>query len=193
MYHIKDDQRAKRSADFIYTALASLMAEKSFDSITVSDIVERGEIGRSTFYRNFDLIEDVLRWRCDCVMDELKAYLIQLTKTQPLDPRFPLLKPVLHFFYSDSTIVELLMQANRTDLLQTAFMSRFQRETGEPDTLDIPQNYLDYGAVIRSHAAVGVLVHWVKTGKKEAPDTLAEGLGNAIQKTRGRIEPILLS
>ena len=39
MYHIKDDQRAKRSAETIYTTLATFMREKPFDAIRVSDIV----------------------------------------------------------------------------------------------------------------------------------------------------------
>ena len=74
MYHIKNDQRAIRSSQLLYEALANLMREKSFDTITVTDLVETAQVGRTTFYRNFDSIEDILHMRCDQVFDEMIDY-----------------------------------------------------------------------------------------------------------------------
>ena len=72
MYHIKNDRRAKRSAETIYEALVKLMGEKRFADIRVTDLVEQAQLARATFYRSFDVQEDVLRWRCDQVLDELE-------------------------------------------------------------------------------------------------------------------------
>ncbi len=192
MYHIKDDQRAKRSAETIYTALVALMDERPFETIKVSDIVEKGDVGRSTFYRNFDLIEDVLRWRCDCAMDAFTDYLMRYAQSQPLDTLMPILKPMLRFFYLDSTIIELLIAAKRIDILQTALQTRFERRVPERAIkLDVPELHLKYGAVIRSYAAVGILTHWVATGKREAPDMLADGLRQSINKTGSKAEGML--
>ena len=65
MYHIKNDQRAIRSSQMMYVGLARLMREKPFNAITVTDLVATAQVGRTTFYRNFDEIEDILRMRCD--------------------------------------------------------------------------------------------------------------------------------
>ena len=54
MYHIKEDKRAKASVELICDGLKSCLKEKSFESVTISDIQRVSGVSRSTFYRNFD-------------------------------------------------------------------------------------------------------------------------------------------
>ncbi len=49
----KTDPRIKRTRELIQRALMELMAEKSFEAITVQDIAERATINRVTFYAHF--------------------------------------------------------------------------------------------------------------------------------------------
>lgn len=51
---IKTDRRAVRSKRLIIGALRELILEKDYDKISVSDIVERADIGRATFYAHFE-------------------------------------------------------------------------------------------------------------------------------------------
>ena len=41
------DRRARRSRQAIFSAFEGLLAEKRFGQITVSDIIERADVGRS--------------------------------------------------------------------------------------------------------------------------------------------------
>lgn len=70
MYHIKEDKRAKASVELICDGLKRCLKEKSFESVTISDIQRVSGVSRSTFYRNFDRIEDVLALMCDRVFVE---------------------------------------------------------------------------------------------------------------------------
>lgn len=70
MYHIKEDKRAKASVELICDGLKRCLKEKSFESVTISDIQRVSGVSRSTFYRNFDRIEDVLALMCDRVFEE---------------------------------------------------------------------------------------------------------------------------
>lgn len=54
MYHIKEDKRAKASVELICDGLKRCLKEKSFESVTISDIQRVSGVSRSTFYRNFD-------------------------------------------------------------------------------------------------------------------------------------------
>ncbi len=45
----------------IEEALASLMEQKSFSEITISELVRKSGVARSTFYRNYDTKEDIIR------------------------------------------------------------------------------------------------------------------------------------
>ena len=45
----------------ILTTLLEMMKTESFNSITISDLVAKAEVGRASFYRNYRTKEDVLR------------------------------------------------------------------------------------------------------------------------------------
>ena len=47
------DLRIRRTHKFLQEAMIELIAEKSFDAITVGDITERAMINRATFYRHY--------------------------------------------------------------------------------------------------------------------------------------------
>ena len=50
----KLDPRIKRTRQLLQKALMELMAEKSFQAITVQDIAERATVNRVTFYAHFE-------------------------------------------------------------------------------------------------------------------------------------------
>ena len=54
------DRRVRRSRQAIMQALQALIAEKGYNAVTVSDILEAADVGRSTFYAHFRDKEDVL-------------------------------------------------------------------------------------------------------------------------------------
>src|SRR5687767_441176 len=56
----KSDRRSRRSRRLIVDALLALMLEKRFDRITVQEIIDRADVGRTTFYAQFRNKEDVL-------------------------------------------------------------------------------------------------------------------------------------
>ena len=51
--HRKTDRRILRTRDTLGDALVALMQEKSFDHITVQDLLDRAGVGRSTFYVHY--------------------------------------------------------------------------------------------------------------------------------------------
>lgn len=56
----KNDRRVDRTVTALRSALIELIQEKHYDSITVQDIIDRANVGRSTFYTHFRDKEDVL-------------------------------------------------------------------------------------------------------------------------------------
>ncbi len=68
------DRRVRKTETAVKRALYSLIAEKGYESITVRDILERADVGRSTFYAHFDDKEDVLRDGLDDLLEHLRSY-----------------------------------------------------------------------------------------------------------------------
>ncbi len=56
----RGERLTSRTKTAIKNALAELMREQNYPEITVSNIVDRGNIGRSTFYRHYQSKADVL-------------------------------------------------------------------------------------------------------------------------------------
>ena len=54
------DRRVQRTKRRLKQALAELLTEHDYDRITVQDIVDRADVGRSTFYVHFESKEDLL-------------------------------------------------------------------------------------------------------------------------------------
>ena len=56
----KQDRHSQRTYHLVNTAMMALLTEKLYDTITVQDILDRADIGRSTFYAHYYDKEDVL-------------------------------------------------------------------------------------------------------------------------------------
>ncbi len=56
----KPDRRVRRTRESLHKALISLALEKHYDSITVQEVLDRADIGRSTFYTHFQSMEELL-------------------------------------------------------------------------------------------------------------------------------------
>ena len=47
------DRRIQKTRDLLHRALAALIREKPYDSISVKEILDRADVGRSTFYTHY--------------------------------------------------------------------------------------------------------------------------------------------
>ena len=70
----KNDRRSQRTRQAIGDALVELMTEKGYDAISIKDIIERANVGRSTFYSHYVDKDDLFVSQMDRVMDMLSHH-----------------------------------------------------------------------------------------------------------------------
>ena len=58
------DRRQRKTRQAIYEAFEQLMADEHYSQITVAQIIERADVGRSTFYDHFETKDDLLAQMC---------------------------------------------------------------------------------------------------------------------------------
>jgi AcrR family transcriptional regulator len=75
MENKKTDRRVLRTRRVLHEALMALILEKRYDKITVQDIIDRADVGRSTFYAHFTDKEDLLVKGLAMFSDELQAHI----------------------------------------------------------------------------------------------------------------------
>lgn len=56
------DRRVQRTRNTLHQALMSLVIETPYDTITVQQILDRANVGRSTFYTHFQDKDELLMW-----------------------------------------------------------------------------------------------------------------------------------
>src|SRR5258708_26087779 len=55
----KTDKRVERTRKLLQTALIDLIGERGYDAITIQDMVDRANVGRTTFYLHYTSKDDL--------------------------------------------------------------------------------------------------------------------------------------
>lgn len=92
----KRDRRVQRTERALSDALFSLIQAKRYDRVTVQDIVEHADVGRSTFYSHFATKDDLLLARLNQLTADLDHHMTDAADPDgPVLPSFGLFQHVL--------------------------------------------------------------------------------------------------
>src|SRR5512133_339484 len=72
----QEDRRTQRTQQALMDALLDLLKAKHYDAISVKDIIESANVGRSTFYAHYQTKDDLLRGAFERVLDMLLDQLV---------------------------------------------------------------------------------------------------------------------
>jgi AcrR family transcriptional regulator len=65
------DRRVRRTEQALVHALVQLVLEKRYDAITIQNLLDRADVGRSTFYSHYRGKDDLLLTSFRCMLDQL--------------------------------------------------------------------------------------------------------------------------
>jgi AcrR family transcriptional regulator len=67
----RQDRRSQRTQQALMDALIALLAVKHYDEISINDIIDRANVGWSTFYAHYQAKDDLLKSGFERVLDML--------------------------------------------------------------------------------------------------------------------------
>ena len=89
----RQDRRSQRTRHLLSAALVELIREKGYSSITVGDIIERANVGRSTFYAHYRDKDSLFVGEMDRVIEVL-SHRIPNQEESPFFPSLGLFRHV---------------------------------------------------------------------------------------------------
>lgn len=108
----KQDRRSQRTRHLLSEALVELIREKDYNTITVSDIIDRANVGRSTFYAHYQDKDDLFVGELDRVIEVLSRRIPK----QEESPFFPSLGLFRHVG-EEYELYKALLWSSGIDLL----------------------------------------------------------------------------
>ena len=171
----KQDRRSQRTRRLVNTAMLELLFEKHYDAITVQDILDRAEIGRSTFYTHFFDKEDVLTSIAEQMLDMFSKQLAQRQEKEAIIPVLELFEHVQqHEQYFRAMLrghtAEVFWEAAQAALSKTVeqALSRVYAENASPAlSREVIAQYL-------SGSILALLKWWLKAEKPYSPEHMEQ-------------------
>lgn len=74
----KVDRRVRKTRKALREAMQVLMSEKGYDQVTIGELTERADIGRTTFYLHYSAKQDLLLEQFDELLGQLVKQLSQV-------------------------------------------------------------------------------------------------------------------
>lgn len=161
VHQVKKDRRINKTKKAIYQAFLQLLNSKRYETITVQEIIDLADVGRSTFYSHYESKE--------LLLDELCRYLFHhlFEREEHLSTEDYLAHIFLHFKKNQDHITSLLLSKNDYFLRQLQKELRHHvypmvvpyLQTVHPK---IPSSYLQHFVVTNF---IETLTWWLREGK----------------------------
>lgn len=183
----KTNRQVLRSQNMLRSALIDLLQEKSIQKITITEITERANLARSTFYTHFETKEELLH--C-CIDETLRGFFEEIRHAGTFGDQENF---GIHFwaiFFSQwkerQELVELFAVEEIHDFIIQRLRIHHQnlyRDTLSELAPQLNPTLAGYFIEYLSYASFAVLKRWIETGLKQSPEAIARLMSDLSKPT----------
>ena len=170
------DRRQRKTREAIFSALIELLSKKEFAQITVSEIIDKADVGRATFYAHFETKDFLLKELCEdlfChIFDGAETEHRHLFSCDP--PASCFLHLYRHLMQNDNQIRKLLscelFARQFTEQLKSLIRTQLPLFAERKPAQVSEEFWVDHLASV----FLQVLRFWMKNGGDDTPESLYE-------------------
>ena len=178
----KNDRRVQRTRELLQNALIELIGEQSYEVITIQDITDRANVGRTTFYLHYDSKDELFMDCHETIINEFDfGSLHPLSRAEMLSPEAPSgmalafrhlgeVQALLYFVFKgkDSPLFLRRIRDLSAQEIEVNLRATFAgAESGIP--LDVLANYL-------AGAQLALVQWWLEKRQPHPPEDLAQAI-----------------
>ena len=123
------NRNAQRSIRLLKEAFMELLAEKPYESITVSDVARKADLNRGTFYAHFDNVDDLMRSVMADTADTISEFLAKAMEAGFLEDPLPVLTQVGEYLDQNRELTRKLVESRSVEPFLLALENRFREGT----------------------------------------------------------------
>ena len=143
------DRRQKKTRQAVFEAFTRLLEKKNYSGITVQEIIDEADIGRSTFYAHFETKDDLLRSLCTEIFDHVfSEHLTQEGSHDFSGADGGMKSEITHILYhlrDSRSSIRGLLSGESGEVFMAAFKSHLDQVFSEEldrCAPDVPRDYL---------------------------------------------------
>lgn len=161
---MKREKQIQESKNMIKDALFTLLLEKNFRYISISEITAKAGVARMTFYRNFSSKEEIILYLFQSILKEIKDEVMKIPTPSIKDLiriRFAIIQKnrYIHQLVDKNEIRELLIEFRKISI------SSFDHLLPSADR---------YSREYKMGGIQSVTELWIKSGMKESPEEMTD-------------------
>jgi AcrR family transcriptional regulator len=155
MKTLKHDRRSRRTHRLLAGALVALLSEHRYTELTVQDILDRADIGRTTFYRHYWDKDDLLASEMERVIEVLSRQANTSTRDRVLPlPSFGIFQHV----QEQHALYRALVHGQAIDMLLTTIKTRLREQVEQHWHQILAKPIDDLSVRVTAQSVVGTFV-----------------------------------
>lgn len=161
---LSNEEANRLTKECLQKALISLMGKKAFDSITITELVKRSGVSRTSFYRNYKAKEDILA----DVSKQFAQHIYNIIKLSDQgNDRYMWYYDIFRNVQKHQDTVRLLIQANLRQNTSFHIIPIMQELYGQLSTEEYYKMLAELGALD------AIVYNWFIKGRKESVQDMA--------------------
>lgn len=158
------DRRVRKTTEALYSAFVALIVERGYDAISVQDIIDAADVGRTTFYAHFKSKDELLKFGFGRLRDELTDVLRGTDSGG-----WGFLEPLLVHAKSHTGLYRALLSGSGGRLAEVEFQSIVEEMVAD----ELGRDHSLFAAML-SGALIAGIRSWIEAGAVERPSEVAD-------------------
>ena len=143
------DRRQKKTRQAVFQAFTKLLETKAYCNITVQEIIDEANIGRSTFYSHFETKDDLLRALCTEIFEHVFSQDLIREKTHDFSAKEMgmggKVTHILYHLHDSRSYIKGILSCESGEIFMRYFkeyLSRVFESALHDRELEIPRDYM---------------------------------------------------